>query len=45
MGGKNYKYNLGLILSAQENNKRLQGVPEDILLSDDEHSLYAKVHF
>ena len=35
MGEKNHKYNLGLILLAQENNKRLQGVPEDILLSDE----------
>lgn len=43
--GKNHKYNLGLILLAQENNRCLQGVPEDISLSDDKNSLYAKVHF
>lgn len=35
MGEKNHKYDLGLILLAQENNKRPQGVPEDILLSDE----------
>jgi len=43
--GENHKYNLGLIFLAQENNKCLQGIPEDISLSDDKNSLYAKVHF